>query len=179
MSVINLADTRKYFITSMVKCNRYKSYLELGVDNGLNISYVSNNTSAKCVGVDVCPVRVGGNFTFHNDTTDNFFINNKDTFDIIFIDACHQIDFVKKDFINSLKILNKNGMILLHDVDPISIDFIDDDGFNYSSNAYRIVDWIENNSDLNIVTLPVDEAGIAVVNRKLDRRIYAYKGEII
>lgn len=178
MNINNIIDNRKYFITDMVKFNKYKSYLELGIDNGKNISYVSNNTLIKCIGVDVKSPSVINGFVFHKGTTDDFFINNTDTFDVVFIDACHKVSFVKRDFINALKFLNKNGIILLHDVDPISIGFIDDKGANYSANAYKIVNWIyKNYPDLNVIVIPIDEAGIAVVNRKLDRRIYSYKGE--
>ena len=38
-------------------------------------------------------------------------------FDFIFIDACHQYEFVKKDFHNYSKMLNKGGVIGFHDVD--------------------------------------------------------------
>ena len=41
-------------------------------------------------------------------------------FDIIFIDGMHQVEYVLKDFNNSVKFLNKNGIIFLDDVLPIS-----------------------------------------------------------
>ena len=53
-------------------------------------------------------------------TSDEFFKNNNDTFDLIFIDGLHQYDQVKKDVYNALKFLNKNGVILLHDCMPTS-----------------------------------------------------------
>lgn len=175
---ISVTNNRKPFIIDMIKFNSYKSYLELGVDSGKNIYDISITTSIKCVGVDTRSPRIISNFTFYKGTTDTFFINNINTFDIIFIDACHKIDFVKKDFINSLKCLNKNGMILLHDIDPTSIEFIDDIGTNYSSNAYKMINWVyKNYPELNIIIMPIDEAGLAVVNRKIDRRIYNYMEE--
>ena len=48
------------------------------------------------------------------------FTENKKTFDIIFIDGMHHYDFVYRDFINSLKILNDNGIIFLDDVLPLN-----------------------------------------------------------
>lgn len=177
MSINNIINNRKYLITDMIKFNKYKSYLELGIDNGKNIDYISKNTLIECIGVDVKPSHITGNFVFYKGTTDDFFINNTNTFDIIFIDACHEIESVKKDFINSLKFLNKKGMLLLHDIDPISIDFIDEGGINYSANAYKIINWAyKNYPELNIIIIPIDEAGIAVINRKSDRRIYDYMG---
>ena len=37
-------------------------------------------------------------------------------FDVIHIDGCHQIDIVTKDFANSIKILKKNGLLIIDDV---------------------------------------------------------------
>ena len=39
-------------------------------------------------------------------------------FDVIFIDGMHQIEYVLRDFNNSCKCLNKNGIILIDDVLP-------------------------------------------------------------
>ena len=35
--------------------------------------------------------------------------------DLVFIDGCHQFEYVKKDSINSFEILNKNGFLVWHD----------------------------------------------------------------
>ena len=48
----------------------------------------------------------------------NFFSNNNDKFDIIFIDGLHQYEQVLRDVKNSLNCLTKNGIILLHDCLP-------------------------------------------------------------
>ena len=54
-------------------------------------------------------------------TSDHFFSINKDNFDIIFIDGLHEYSQVMKDIKNSLKFLNKEGIILLHDCLPRTI----------------------------------------------------------
>ena len=59
----------------------------------------------------------GGNL---KDTSDNFFKKNKKNFDVIFIDGLHHYEQCRKDIINSLKVLNKNGFIFLHDMIPRS-----------------------------------------------------------
>lgn len=51
-------------------------------------------------------------------TTDEFFLQNTETFDIVFIDAFHHHTQVMKDFQNSLKVLNSGGIILFHDCNP-------------------------------------------------------------
>lgn len=53
-------------------------------------------------------------------TSDDFFKENKEIFDIIFIDGLHLKEQVYKDIKNSLKFISKNGVILLHDCNPWS-----------------------------------------------------------
>ena len=46
-------------------------------------------------------------------TSDEFFKNNKDQFDLIFIDGLHHYNQVKKDIINSVEVLKDGGIILM------------------------------------------------------------------
>ena len=71
-------------------------------------------TIEKKYGVD--PVS-GGNI---RKTSDEFFSQNKEFFDCIFIDGLHEYDQVKKDIVNSLKYLNDGGVIFIHDCLPRS-----------------------------------------------------------
>jgi len=48
-------------------------------------------------------------------TSNNFFINNKNTFDLIYVDGDHSYNQVCIDIDNSWKILNKNGILILDD----------------------------------------------------------------
>ena len=57
----------------------------------------------------------------HRMTSDQFFAENKSTFDLIFIDGLHVYEQVLKDIDNSLKVLNENGVILIHDCLPSKI----------------------------------------------------------
>jgi hypothetical protein len=103
--------TRSLIINNIIHRKKYETYLEIGCDR--NILFNSIKIKKK-IGVD--PVS-GGNIKM---TSDNFFKNNQDTFDIIFIDGLHQYEQVRKDIDNSLKFLNKDGVILLHDCMPCS-----------------------------------------------------------
>ena len=87
----------------------FKSYLEIGCDDDLLFSKISIKDK---IGVDP---NYGGNL---RKTSDQFFKDNKNTFDCIFIDGLHYYSQVKKDIQNSLKVLNSNGIILLHDCLP-------------------------------------------------------------
>ena len=51
-------------------------------------------------------------------TSDDFFLQNKKMFDIVFIDGLHIEEQVEKDIKNSLAILAANGTIVVHDCNP-------------------------------------------------------------
>ena len=97
------------FISAATQKFKNCRYLEIGCDN--NICFKSIPVINK-IGVD--PDR-GGNV---KDTSDNFFKNNKNEFDVIFIDGLHIYEQCRKDVINSLKVLSQNGFIFLHDMTP-------------------------------------------------------------
>lgn len=99
-------------LNDLIQKNNYKSYLEIGVDTGWLFEQISCNKKA---GVD--PNKIYDNLTF-NMTSDEFFLQNNDKFDIIFIDGLHLHEQVYKDFKNSLACLNDGGLILFHDCNP-------------------------------------------------------------
>jgi len=103
--------SRLNLIQKIISKNNYKSYLEIGCDDN---KIFDNIKLKKKIGVD--PVS-GGNF---KSTSDEFFLNNNEYFDCIFIDGLHEYDQVKKDILNSIKYLNENGTIILHDTLPSS-----------------------------------------------------------
>lgn len=90
-----------------VKCK----YLEIGVFRDQVFNSIPIKIENK-IGVD--PV-MGGT---HRMTSDEYFQINKTKFDVIFVDGLHHYEQVQKDLINSLKVLNKGGLILIHDMLP-------------------------------------------------------------
>ena len=48
-------------------------------------------------------------------TSDNFFLNYKEKFDVIYVDGSHEADQVYKDIKNSWNILNINGILICDD----------------------------------------------------------------
>jgi len=114
---------RDEIINTLILANDYKSYLEIGIDNGANHSRINclNKT-----GVD--PNASNYDFSSYKDdniffiTSDEFFEKHcQQNFDIIFIDGLHLESQVDKDVENSLKFLSKNGTIVLHDCNPPTI----------------------------------------------------------
>jgi len=97
-------------IQHFINTTNSKKYLEIGCDKNQIFSKI------KCdymVGVD--PAR-GGTLRM---TSDEFFSQNTETFDTIFIDGLHHYDQVLRDVDNSLKILNSGGTIIIHDMLPV------------------------------------------------------------
>lgn len=161
----------KYVIESIVKYTNCKTYLELGLYDGDTFSLIYPLVD-RAIGVDIKDVRIQKVGEFYKMTTDEFFNMFKDKVDIVFIDADHNFNSVVKDFDNSVKILNKYGIIFLHDTDPIEKKYLDP---GYCNDCYKIVDYISANyPDFNILTLPLTDAGLSIVSRKNDRRVLTF-----
>lgn len=58
------------------------------------------------------------NLRFYKETTDEYFSHVVEDlkFDVIFIDADHSYEGVKKDYDNSLRHINDGGLIIFHDI---------------------------------------------------------------
>jgi len=149
-------------LVKLLDCNRY---LELGIDKGELIHKISQ-VVPNCYGVDIADNRTikDVKYTFLNKSTNEFFDSNKDRFDIIFIDADHNIKACRRDFENALKCINNDGIILIHDVDPMTPKY-SNRWFCYDS--YKIIDYIEQkHKELNYINLPITVAGLLIVTQK-------------
>jgi len=107
--------TRTDIINTLIKYYNYKTYLEIGVEQGVNINAI--NIKSK-TGVDPEQNTIQYFSDIKIMTSDKFFKINIDTFDIIFIDGLHHANQVYKDINNALKVLNKGGTIVCHDMLP-------------------------------------------------------------
>jgi hypothetical protein len=101
--------SRVEIVQNIIDLKNYKSYLEIGTFKDELFASINCN---KKIGVD--PVS-GGNI---RKTSDKFFLENKEKFDLIFIDGLHHYNQVKKDIANSIMVLNNKGIILIHDCMP-------------------------------------------------------------
>lgn len=120
---MNCIKNRSELINSLIKKNGYKSYLEIGLDDPN-----SNYNKIKCEHkVSVDPYVDDNGFEVgrevpseltYMETSDVFFSHNTEKFDIIFIDGLHTEEQAGRDIINSLKFLNKGGVVLCHDTLP-------------------------------------------------------------
>lgn len=108
--------TRTELINSLIQKNNYTDYLEIGVNTPAQPGY-------NWVGIQA-PVKHGVDpnvDTTYKVTSDEFFekyISQK--YDIVFIDGLHLHEQVYRDIVNSLEYLNDNGIIVVHDCNPIT-----------------------------------------------------------
>jgi len=100
------------YINEVIADNGYKNYLEIGTQHLHNFNKIKCD---KKTGVDPKAKR-GKNL--YKLKSDEFFKDNEETFDVIFIDGLHHAEQVRKDIINGMKCLNDNGVIVLHDTLP-------------------------------------------------------------
>lgn len=98
-------------INKLIQKIHATKYLEIGIDNSDNFNRI------------VCDYKIGVDpnphcYCNYHLTSDDFFAQNKETFDVIFIDGLHHADVVERDINNALKILNSGGYIVCHDMNP-------------------------------------------------------------
>ena len=108
--------TRTEIINELIIRYNYKSYLEIGVNTPAQPGY-------NWVGV-MAEIKHGVDpnvDTTYRMTSDDFFenlINQK--YDIVFVDGLHIFEQAYRDIVNSLKNLTENGVIVVHDCNPVT-----------------------------------------------------------
>jgi len=152
---------RLEIIQNIITSRKYKKYLEIGCDKNQIFSNIEIDFK---IGVD--PVQ-GGNV---RKTSDNFFKNNLDKFDIIFIDGLHKYDQVNKDIKNSLKVLNEGGIILLHDCMPKSYfhQAIPRSRMSWNGDVWKNIVEARTNPELDTYTCFADQ-GIGIIFNRPNR----------
>lgn len=157
------------FIELIVSLYKPKNYLELGVETGRGFLVIEQLVE-KAVAVDINKMFDPRKGIFFIGTTEKFFKQNKEKFDLIFIDAYHHIDSVRFDLQHALKILNDGGVLLLHDTDPESEEMATQ---QFCWNAHKIVDEIDTDKYFTF-TFPTDNSGLTLVTLKSNRRVNGF-----
>src|SRR5210317_460246 len=144
-------------IDYLIKKYDYNDYLEIGCDRDQLFSRVNLENK---IGVDPYS---GGNI---RKTRDDFFINNNKTFDLVFIDGLHTYTQVKKDILNSVKFLNINGIILVHDClpDTMSKQAVPRHKMQWNGNVWKAIVDLRQDPDLDIYTCEMDQ-GIGIIKK--------------
>jgi len=145
--------------------NKYKfqNYLEIGCDKDQSFSKIIIKNK---VGVD--PIS-GGTIRA---SSNNFFIKNKNTFDIIFIDGLHHYNQVLTDINNSLNILNNNGFILVHDCLPRTLaqQAVPRYRGSWQGDVWKAIVELRTKENLDIITCKID-FGVAIIRKKINQNL--------
>ncbi len=143
-----------------------RTYLEVGYGDGNNFQQITiplkHSVDPYIHGLpDVTPA-----------TSDDFFeaaIASGDRYDMIFIDGNHTYEQVLRDYQNALRCLNRDGLILFHDVNPLHPDHVRPferfclEGGVWTGDAYRA--WAEIRRDCQSWTGTVlDDLGMGIVD---------------
>ena len=141
-------------INRLIEKYNYKSYLEIGTQYGDCFKEI------KCEHkVCVDPCKVFDQLTYEM-TSDDYFKQYSDKFDIIFIDGLHTEEQTIKDITNSLVILNDNGTIVAHDCLP---DTTEATAMYYCGTSYMAPIWYRTNIT-NVAIQVVDtDTGCAII----------------
>ena len=154
---------RHSIIQKIINTKNFQSYLEIGCDQNELFSKVNIK---KKLGIDP---NSGGT---HKMTSDIFFKNNSDKFDLIFIDGLHIYDQVKRDILNSVNCLKENGIILVHDCMPDSLgkQAIPRYKMQWNGDVWKAIVDLRQKDNLNIYTCEMDQ-GIGVITNKINSSI--------
>lgn len=165
-------DVKRWDLINYLHSNyKFNSYLEIGCDDNQLFSKI--NIPEK-IGVD--PVS-GGNY---KGKSDDFFKQNIKKFDLIFIDGLHEYNQVRKDIINSLKFLNNNGFILVHDCLPRSLSAQAVPRYRniWNGDVWKAIVEFRTNPNLEIFTCLADE-GISIIQIKKNSQELKLKKNVL
>lgn len=173
-------------INDYIQKRGYKSYLEIGVENPNNC--FNHVYCEKKVSVDpYLPTpyvneesseALASQVTYRL-TSDDFFAQNTEKFDIIFIDALHTEEQCDKDVANALKVLNPYGVILLHDSLPENERLQSDEAFEngepWNGTVWKTVKKLIDSHKFDVKTYYHDWGIAAIEARECDNGItYEY-----
>ena len=86
----------------------------LNINNNDHIQFLQNNEEKNFdFNVSVC--KNSDKITVLKVTSDTFFETNNNTYNFIYIDGCHETEFIKRDMENSFNCLEKNGIMWMDD----------------------------------------------------------------
>lgn len=152
--------TRTDIINILAEKINAQTYLEIGVHDGVNFKNV--NCDYK-LGVDPDP----DSKALVLQTSDFFFAFNKAKFDLILVDGLHTQQQVLRDINNSLKVLNENGWIICHDMNPLEESWQTDEfmGGSWTGTCWKaFVELKMTREDLSMFVVDTDY-GCGIITR--------------
>ena len=178
---------RLFFLKELFRKKNFKTYLEIGVFRGrVFFSVPAYNkiavdpefqfTASKKI--KKIFRRVSNLWAkFYEKTSDDFFVHHapelfqKNKIDVCLVDGMHEYTFALRDIENSLKFLQRNGVVLVHDCNPVSKEA--SVSFEEYKNRGFVLDWNGDTwkaivqlrsfrDDINVFVLDCDQ-GLGVI----------------
>lgn len=148
---------QRYDITNtLIKKYNYKTYLEIGTQFGQGFIHV-NIPHKVCLD----PVKNYVDLTYEL-TSDAYFEQYSDKFDIIFVDGLHVEEQSTKDIFNALERLNENGTIVVHDCLPSSEEYTQT---CWNGTVFRsIIDLRYHKADIEVQVVDTDN-GCGIIRK--------------
>jgi len=147
------------FVRDLCRDYNVESLLELGVSD--NLAEVIKDIVPTVFGVDQFNSIHYDGILFRT-TTNKFFENNSNIFDMVFINSCFKIDYLVRDFERALTCLGKDGIVVIKNTYPVTKDMT---RHEVCSNTYLIVSWIrEYYRFLQVLNIPISP-GICIVKK--------------
>lgn len=171
-------------INSLIKENKYEKYLEIGVRRSKDC-FDRINCKIKHA-VDPSFLQAPKEYpktsqNFHM-TSDEFFAQNKNKYDIIFVDGLHTAEQVYKDVENGLKVLKKGGTIVMHDCNPPTewhqrpAEQYNGSG-SWNGTVWKAFVKLRNNPDLKMLTIDTD-CGVGIVQQGKQEPLFVPEGQL-
>ena len=139
-------------------------YLEIGCQSNICFDAIA---AKEKIGVD--PER-GGTIRA---TSEEFFVSNDDTFDVIFIDGLHEFSQVRRDTLNALAVLTRGGFLLLHDLLPNTWEeaHVPALSSNWTGDVWKIAHELAGTEGITFRTIVADH-GVGVVRKEIEQPTY-------
>lgn len=159
----------KTFLEWYINQVKAESYLEVGCADGGLVYRLRNNCPSlkRAVGIDVQDRKWidADGAEFFVMSSDDYFSQDADKYDVILIDGDHSSSQAYRDAINALGVLNPSGLILMHDTYPPDKDHT---GQKLCGDAWRVPDNLKHSPLFEVFTFPVT-FGLTLV-RKVEAR---------
>lgn len=158
------------FIVHLASIFRPKTYVELGIYKCELFNRVLPY-SEKLIGVDIAEkwghyMKKMDKTKFICSSTDEYFERlkkNPIVIDMLFIDANHSKESVRRDFENFFPFVSEQGIILLHDGYPKNKEFTNS---GYCGDGYKAIEELSKNTDkYEMTTIPV-HPGLTICRKR-------------
>jgi len=160
---------RHQIIQKIIDKKKYQNYLEIGCCDDSTFSKIKIKYK---IGVDP---NSGGNKKM---TSDDFFSQNNEKFDCIFIDGLHIYEQARRDILNSVKFLKTDGIIILHDCLPNKIwnQIVPQIYGNWTGDVWKAIVEARTINDLDTYTCIADN-GLGIIFKRKNRNPLVLKNK--